>query len=661
MGTLSLLLPVAVATLRRRWTGFIGSFVALTLGVALIGATGLLVSTSAGLENDDPSAPSLKKLLTFMAGMSGFVSVFVVASTFAFAVAGRRRETALLRAVGATPRQIGLLVLGEAVVVSLAASVCGVVLGLVVAPPFAGWLVSQGAAPRGFSVDIGAGPLLIAVGIETAVAVAGACAAARRAGRVRPVEALADAAVDGRVMTLGRWLWAVGHLVLLAGVLALFATMPAMMRRDPQLRDPQNLPVFSLLIDVMAIVAVALFAPLLIPPLVRLLTLPVPLAPGAVGLLARQNALGAVRRTVSTATPMFLVVGLTGTVVGSTLAFGEARSLQSRASLAAQYVVEPASGATLSSAAVRDLRALPGVRTTTVRSALLAGLDLDGVNSLTVSASSGTIAATVVDGSLATAWKLPTEAGSPDRLSGATVAVSGALATARGWRVGDRLTATFADGAPVSVTLVALVRTPLSTAEVLLPYATAARHLTGDAGPSAAYVSTGQGVPAPRLDGADGVEVTAAAQWGSADSGPRARSDWIAMTAILGPALLYALIAIVNTMTMSTGDRLRDFSVLRLTGGNDRQVLSMVGLEALLTAATATVLALLVTTGTQAATLMLINRRVLAGGSPLSLSLPWPAIGAAAAAGLTLALVSSLLPAGLALRARAPRPAGARQ
>lgn len=104
---ISLLVPVAVATLRRRWLGFAGSFVALTLGVALISATGLLVSTSAGLQNSDPSAPSLKKLLTFMAGMSGFVSVFVVASTFAFAVAGRRRETALLRAVGATPVRSG--------------------------------------------------------------------------------------------------------------------------------------------------------------------------------------------------------------------------------------------------------------------------------------------------------------------------------------------------------------------------------------------------------------------------------------------------------------------------------------------------------------------------------------------------------------------------
>ncbi|MEV5950779.1 ABC transporter permease [Streptomyces sp. NPDC051993] len=655
MGKFSLLLPVAVATLRKRWLGFIGSFVALTLGVALIAASGLLVSTSAGLENNDPSAPSLKKLLTFMAGMSGFVSVFVVASTFAFAVAGRRRETALLRAVGATPRQIRLLVLGEAVVVSLVASVCGALLGLAVAPLFARWLVSRGAAPEGFTVDAGAGPLLIAACVEIAVAVLGAYAAARRAGRVRPVEALGDAAVDGRVMTLGRWLWAVGYLAVFATVLLLFTTMPAAMQHDPQLRDPQNMPVWSLLIDVMAIMAIALFAPLLVPPLVRLLTLPVPLASGAVGLLARQNALKAVRRTVSTATPMFLVIGLTGTVVGSTLTFGDARSLQSRAALSAQYVVEPTSGATLPAAALRQLRAQPGSRTTTVRSTLLTGLD--GGDATSSAATAGTISATAIDGDAATTWKLPTPSGSLDRLSGATVAVSAALAQSNGWQVGDRLTASLADGTPATLKLVALVKTPLSLSEVLIPYSVVAGHLTGDPQPTAAYVSTRQG-SAPV---ATGTKVTAAAQWGSGDNDPRARSDWIAMIAILGPALLYALIAIVNTMMMSTGDRLRDFATLRLTGGNDRQILSMVGLEAVLTAATATVLALLVTTGTQAATLMLINRRILDAGSPLTLGLPWPAIGAAAAAGLALALVSSLVPARLALRTRALDLAGSRQ
>lgn len=653
MGKFSLLVPVAVATLRKRWLGFIGSFVALTLGVALIAASGLLVSTSAGLENNDPSAPSLKKLLTFMAGMSGFVSLFVVASTFAFAVAGRRRETALLRAVGATPRQIRMLVIGESVVVSLIASVAGSLLGPALAPLFARWLVDRGAAPEGFTVEFSAGPLLIASAIEVGVAVLGAYAAARRAGRVRPVEALSAAAVDGRVMTPGRWVWAVACLALFGTVVALFIAMPPGMQQDPQLRDPQNLPVWSLLIDVMAIMALALFAPVVVPPLVRLLTLPVPLAAGAVGMLARQNALAAVRRTVSTATPVFLVIGLTATVVGSTLAFGEARAQQSRAALSAQYVVEPDGGSGLSAAAVRHLRELPGSRTTTIHPTLVS--DLGG------GMTGGTTAATAIDGDAARTWKLKTKAGSLDALKGSAVAVSSGLAESNDWRVGDRLDATLADGTSLTVKVVALVRTPLNLSEVLLPYDTVAAHLTGGRQPTAAFVSTAAGAAAPALGATDGARITPTGEWGSGDDDPRARSDWITMIAILGPALLYALIAIINTMMMSTGDRLRDFATLRLTGGNDRQVLSMVAVEAVLTAATATVLAVLVTTGTQAASLMLINRRVLDGGSALSLSLPWTAIGGSALAALALALLSSVLPARLALRARALDLTGARQ
>lgn len=365
-------------------------------------------------------------------------------------------------------------------------------------------------------MEFSAGPLLIAVAIEVVVAVAGAYTAARRAGRVRPVEALGDAAVDGRVMTLGRWLWALGHLAVFAAVLTLFTTMPPGMSRDPQLRDPQNVPVWSLLIDGIAIMAVALFAPLLVPPLVRLLTLPVSLAAGAVGLLARQNALASVRRTVSTATPMFLVIGLTGTVVGSTLTFGDARTIQSREALAAQYVVEPDGGSALAPGTVEELRRLDGVRTTTVRTTWLNGLE-GGTAAAGSSPATGTVAATAVDGDAATTWRLPTESGSLERLQGPSVAVSGALAAANGWQVGDTLTSSLDDGAPVTLTVVALVETPLSLAEVLLPYSVVAGHLDGDPQPTAAFLSTSAGAPPPVLDPASHAKVTAAAAWGGKD------------------------------------------------------------------------------------------------------------------------------------------------
>ena len=53
-----------------------------------------------------------------MGGIAGAVALFVVAGTFALAIAQRRRENAVLRALGATPRQVRRLIAGEALLVS---------------------------------------------------------------------------------------------------------------------------------------------------------------------------------------------------------------------------------------------------------------------------------------------------------------------------------------------------------------------------------------------------------------------------------------------------------------------------------------------------------------------------------------------------------------
>lgn len=86
-------------------------------------------------------------LLGITSGLSAFVSIFVVAGTFAYSVAARRREFGLLRTVGATPRQVRRLVLGEALAVGAPASAAGAAFGVVIARPFARWLARAGFAP----------------------------------------------------------------------------------------------------------------------------------------------------------------------------------------------------------------------------------------------------------------------------------------------------------------------------------------------------------------------------------------------------------------------------------------------------------------------------------------------------------------------------------
>ena len=84
-----------------------------------------------------------------MSGVSMFMAVFVVGSTFGFVVASRRRQLGLLRLVGATPRQVRRMVLGEAAVVALLAAVVGCLLAAVATPAFLALArVARAPAPR---------------------------------------------------------------------------------------------------------------------------------------------------------------------------------------------------------------------------------------------------------------------------------------------------------------------------------------------------------------------------------------------------------------------------------------------------------------------------------------------------------------------------------
>lgn len=95
-----------------------------------------------GPERDAEALMAVNALLGTAAGVTGFVSVFVVASTFAFAVALRRQEFGLLRTAGATPGQLRRLLLAEALAVGAAASAAGCVLGAQGAPWLGRVLVS---------------------------------------------------------------------------------------------------------------------------------------------------------------------------------------------------------------------------------------------------------------------------------------------------------------------------------------------------------------------------------------------------------------------------------------------------------------------------------------------------------------------------------------
>lgn len=183
------------------------------------------------------------------------------------------------------------------------------------------------------------------------VALCGVRAASWRAGRTGPTEALREAAVDTGAMTRGRRLFGAALLITAAAtlVLALVSDPGELLQHKTCVSRPMLL-----------ITAVALLAPVLVPPLARLVAwLPARL-PGAGGMLVRENAAAAVRRTAAAAVPVLVMVVLAGSLLGATATLDAAQATEVRGRTAADYVVTAAGDSGFDEATVRRLRAVSG-------------------------------------------------------------------------------------------------------------------------------------------------------------------------------------------------------------------------------------------------------------------------------------------------------------
>ncbi|MFI5906052.1 FtsX-like permease family protein [Dactylosporangium sp. NPDC051541] len=229
-------------------------------------------------------------------GFAVFVAIFLVASTFAFAVAQRRGEFALLRATGATPGQVRRLVYCEALFIATTASAVGAVGG-----PALGRIALPRLAPGWISVLSDADwPLWTAFGSGAFVALLGSLAAAWRASRVRPGEALRDTAVEPRTMPITRWV--LGLTVLGTALATMVVT--AVDNPAGALNRKTYMPVVMLLVAA---------AGLLAPALVRLFS--AVRLPGTAGLLASTSAAASTRRTAAIAAPVLVIVGLAASLL----------------------------------------------------------------------------------------------------------------------------------------------------------------------------------------------------------------------------------------------------------------------------------------------------------------------------------------------------------
>ena len=138
----------------------------------------------------------LTTFLMAFAVIALFVGSFIIYNSFSILVAQRTREMALMRAIGASRRQVMGSVLLEAVAVGLVASVAGIVAGIGIALGLKALLNGMGIDFPAGGVVLGSSTVIVSLIAGVGISVAAAVFPARRASKVAPMAAMRDVAVD---------------------------------------------------------------------------------------------------------------------------------------------------------------------------------------------------------------------------------------------------------------------------------------------------------------------------------------------------------------------------------------------------------------------------------------------------------------------------------
>ena len=202
---------LAARSLAHRPRAATATFLAVFLGTVLIGSFATLVETSFSADGAD--AETLVVMGAVVGGWGGMIVLFAVASTVGLTAGQRARETALLRTVGASNRQVRRLVAVEAGAIAVVAAALGALVAGVTGRLLFALIDSGDLLTPAVRYDAGPASVVLAAAGVLLVSVLAAAVAARRVTRGTALEALrADAAEQGRM----RW-WRVAAGLALVG------------------------------------------------------------------------------------------------------------------------------------------------------------------------------------------------------------------------------------------------------------------------------------------------------------------------------------------------------------------------------------------------------------------------------------------------------------
>lgn len=541
------------------------------IGSVLPDGVEVLTGSDVTAESQDQAADGLASLGQFLLafGVIGlFVGSFMIYNTFSILVAQRRRETALLRALGASRRQVLGSVLAEAALIGITASFVGLGLGVATARG----LISLF---RGLNLDLPNAGLVVAgstvwtaIIIGSTVSIAAALIPARAAASVAPVAAMREVDVDRSGRDRRRSLCALAF----TGVAA--AALTAGVAGDGGLAA-------SGFGAALLVAAVVVGGPWLARPVVHGLGWPLHRAKGVTGHLARSNALRNPRRTSTTAAALMIGVALVVavSVLASSMKASVATAIET--SFTGDFVVttDEMTGATLDAGSVESLRdvdtvaAVVPVRATSIEvddsMTRLTGVDPTALNAV--------IDLGVVDGSL-------------EHLDSDGIALHTSLADAQRLVVGDTLTVTTADAGALDLVVGAVYSRADLLGDLVVSTALFDEHV-GVPGVVRALIAldAGADVAAAEVELREALVGQPQAQLYDREGLQSAQAQGIdamlnLVTVLLALAVIIAVLGIANTIALSVYERTAEIGLLRAIGAARRQIRAIIRWESVIIA-----------------------------------------------------------------------------
>ncbi|MFD6285975.1 FtsX-like permease family protein [Streptomyces sp. NPDC060205] len=533
----------------------------------------VIVSTgSARGDIASPGAGAARSLLILLAGsLSGIIMLiigFVLASALAVSIGGQRRDLALMRAVGATPKQIRRLAAAQASVIAAVAVVPGVGLGYLLAGQFRRMLVDREVIPAGLPLTYGTLPALATVLLLGLAVQVSARSAAWRTSRLPATEAVAESRVEPRTPSKIRIR---AGLLLIVGATTLSVV--------PLLSRTVLGAAATSMAGIIGAIGLALAGPALVKGIGDTAARRLRPSVSAPTWLAVANIRGYALRLsgVVSALAMAVVFVLTYTLAQTTVMSATAQDTRT-GTLAQRSLSAPGLGG-VPAGTLADVRRTDGVRAAAPVSDTTVVWEYEMFGEPEVEAASAMILTPAAPDVL----DLGVRDGSLAGLTGDTVAVDSEAARSRGAEVGRRITLVLGDGSRVSPKVVAVYDRGLGFGPVALSHDLAAGHTTAGLDQRVLV----------RTDGTDAAErnlaelaasraglTLAPTDTGSGDSLSDAPATvWINLATIV-VLLGYLLLSIANKLVATTAQRRNEIATLRLNGTTPRQILAMMRREA---------------------------------------------------------------------------------